>query len=80
MSMLNKKIAASVCLSTLGLALSSTASFATGQEGVVTASVLNVRSWPNTSYSITTKVYKGETVEVLESLNGWSEIKTASEK
>ena len=78
--MLNKKIAASVCLSTLGLALSSTASFAAGQEGVVTASTLNVRSGPSTSYSITTKVYKGETVEVLESSNGWSKIKTSTGK
>ena len=78
--MLNKKIAASVCLSTLGLALSSTASFATGQEGVVTASVLNVRSGPNTSYSVITKLYKGDKVEILESSNGWNKIKTSSGK
>ena len=78
--MLNKKIAASVCLSTLGLALSSTASFATGQEGVVTASVLNVRSGPSTSYSVITKLYKGDKVEILESSNGWNKIKTSSGK
>ena len=78
--MLNKKIAASVCLSTLGLALSSTASFATGQEGVVTASALNVRSGPSTSYSVITKLYKGDKVEILESSNGWSKIKTSTGK
>jgi len=78
--MLNRKIAASVCLSTLGLALSSTASFATGQEGVVTASALNVRSGPSTSYSVITKLYKGDKVEILERSNGWSKIKTSSGK
>ena len=46
--------------------------------GTVTASSLNVRSGPSTSYSITTKLYKGNKVEILETSNGWHKIKTSN--
>ncbi len=78
--MLNKRIAVTICASTLGLALSSTASFAAAKEGTVTASALNVRTGPSTSNSVTTKVYKGDKVEILESSNGWHKIKTSNGK
>ena len=43
--------------------------------GLVTATQLNVRSGPSTSYSITTKLYKGDKVEILETSNGWHKIR-----
>ena len=48
--------------------------------GKVTASTLNVRSGAGTSYSVVTKAYKGDKVELLESLNGWYKIKLSSGK
>ena len=49
-------------------------------ETVVTASALNVRSGASISYSVITKVYKGDKVEILESSNGWHKIKTSTGK
>ncbi len=76
--MLNRKIAVGVSIPAMALALSATASFANSNEGTVTASALNVRSGPSTSYSITTKLYKGNKVEILETSNGWHKIKTSN--
>ena len=76
--MLNRKIAVGVSLPAMAFALSATASFANSNEGTVTASVLNVRSGPSTSYSVTTKIYKGNKVEILETSNGWHKIKTSN--
>ena len=76
--MLNRKIAVGLSVPAMALALSATASFANSNEGTVTADVLNVRSGPSTSYSITTKLYKGNKVEILETSNGWHKIKTSN--
>ncbi len=40
----------------------------------VTASALNVRSGIGTSYKIVKVLKKGETVEVIETLNGWGKV------
>ena len=76
--MLNRKIAIGVSVPAMALALSATVSFANSNEGTVTADALNVRSGPSTSYSITTKIYKGNKVEILETSNGWHKIKTSN--
>ena len=78
--MFNRKIAVGVSIPTMALALSATASFANSSEGTVTADVLNVRSGPSTSYSITTKTYRGNKVEILETSNGWYKIKLSNGK
>ena len=48
--------------------------------GTVTASSLNVRSGPSTSYKIVTTVKKNDKVNILQSSNGWYKIETASVK
>ena len=78
--MLNRKIAIGVSVPVMALALSATASFANSNEGTVTADALNVRSGPSTSYGITTKIYKGDKVEILETSNGWHKIKASNGK
>ena len=76
--MLNRKIAVGVSIPAMALALSVTSSFADSNEGTVTASALNVRSGPSTSYGITTKLYKGSKVTIIETSNGWHKIKTSN--
>ena len=76
--MLNKKMALAVCATTIGVAITSTASFANDNQGQVTASALNIRSGPSTSYGVVTKAYKGESVEILESSNGWYKVKLSN--
>ena len=78
--MFNRKIAVGVSIPTMALALSAAASFANSSEGTVTADVLNVRSGPGTSYSVTTKAYKGNKVEILETSNGWYKVKLSNGK
>ena len=58
----------------------STQTPSTGKKGTVTASTLNIRSGASTSYSIVTKAYKGNTVEILESSNGWHKVKLSNGK
>ena len=48
-----------------------------GKLAMVTADALNVRSGPSTSYAKITFVYKGQSVEIIESSNGWHKIKTS---
>ena len=78
--MFNRKIAVGVSIPTMALALTATASFANSSEGTVTADVLNVRSGPSTSYSVTTKIYKGNKVEILNTSNGWYNVKLSNGK
>ena len=78
--MLNRKVTIGVSVPVMALALSATASFANSNEGTVTADALNVRSGPSTSYGITTKLYKGDKVEILETSNGWHKIKESNGK
>ena len=58
----------------------STQTPSTGKKGTVTASALNIRSGASTSHSIVTKAYKGNTVEILESSNGWHKVKLSNGK
>ena len=44
------------------------------EYGTVTASELNVRSGPGTSYSIITCIYKGAIVEIISESNGWYKV------
>lgn len=55
-------------------------SIVTNETGTVTATVLNVRSGAGTSYSIVTKINKGNKVNIIESKNGWYKIKTSNGK
>ena len=48
--------------------------------GTVTASSLNVRSGPRTSYTVVTTVKKNDKVNILQSSNGWYKIETSSGK
>ncbi|MEW9079507.1 C40 family peptidase, partial [Terrisporobacter glycolicus] len=47
-------------------------------KGTVTASTLNIRSGPSTSNSIVGKAYKGNTVDILSSSNGWYKVKLSN--
>ncbi|GKX67500.1 family 10 glycosylhydrolase [Inconstantimicrobium mannanitabidum] len=48
------------------------------KTGIVTASVLNVRSGPGLNYSILTTVSRGARVTILGSKNGWYNVKLSS--
>ena len=48
--------------------------------GTVTASSLNVRSGPSTSYTVVTTVKKNDKVNILQSSNGWYKLETSSGK
>lgn len=54
---------------------SSQSVYADNNVGIVTASLLNVRSGPSTSNSIIGGVIKNEKVNIISSKNGWYEIK-----
>jgi len=47
-------------------------------KGIVTASVLNIRSGPNTSYKIVGTVKKGNTVYITNTKTGWYKISSGS--
>jgi len=55
-----------ICLRTYAKLETVTESTTTKQVGKVTASALNIRSGAGTGYSVVGKLYKGETVEILE--------------
>ncbi|MCR8744913.1 SH3 domain-containing protein [Romboutsia lituseburensis] len=76
--MVDKKIAVALCATTIGFAMASTDSFANESQGIITVSALNIRSGPSTSYSVVTKAYKGDKVEILESSNGWHKVKLSN--
>lgn len=48
------------------------------KTGIVTASVLNVRSGPGINYSVLTTVSRGARVTILGSKNGWYNVKLSS--
>ena len=78
--MLERRIATAMSVTTASLALATTMSFADAKVGTVTASALNIRSGASTSHSIVTKAYKGNTVEILETSNGWYKVKLSNGK
>jgi len=49
---------------------------ATGQSGIVIASVLNVRSGPSTNYGVLSTLRSGAVVNILETRNSWHRIPT----
>ncbi len=48
------------------------------KTGIVTATVLNVRSSPSTNSSVLTTLRKGSTVNIVSNSNGWHNIKLAN--
>ena len=77
--MMKSKASIAICVTALGMAISSGHVFA-GQQGTVTADVLNVRTGPGTSYSKVTKVYTGKVLNILETKNGWHKIQLSNSK
>ena len=77
--MFNNKIMATVGISAIALTMSATDTYA-AEKGTVTASALNVRSGNSTNHSIISKLYKGDTVDILDSSNGWYKIKLSNGK
>ena len=72
-------IVAAISLSALGLSISANESYA--QEiGTITASALNIRTGAGTNYSKITMAYKGDTVEILSSSNGWYNVRLSNGK
>ncbi len=78
--MLDRKIATAISVTSLGIALSGTSVFADTKTGTVTASSLNIRSGPSTSYSIVGYTQKGDNLQILETSNGWYKVKLANGK
>ena len=73
---MKKKIA----LATLAIVPMATSNAHAATIGTVTASSLNVRTGPSTSYTIITTVKKNDKVNILQSSNGWYKIETTSGK
>ncbi|KGJ50688.1 hypothetical protein KD33_01445 [Clostridium sp. NCR] len=72
---MNKKIA----IATLAfMPLTATNVFASGQEGIVTAPSLNVRSEPSTGSSFLFSIKQNEKVTILETQDGWYKIKAGN--
>lgn len=70
-----------VALATLAmLPLSVATVSAMEQDGVVTATSLNVRSGPSTKYNVLTTVKKNEKLTILDSSNGWYNVRLSSGK
>ncbi len=72
---MNKKIA----IATLAfMPLTATNVFASGQEGIVTAPSLNVRSEPSIGSSFLFSIKQNEKVTILETQDGWYKIKAGN--
>ncbi|WP_438617153.1 SH3 domain-containing protein, partial [Paraclostridium sp.] len=70
-----------IAMATLALIpLTATNAFASNQEGIVTATSLNVRSGPSTEHSVVFSVKKNDKVTILQSENGWYKISAANGK
>ncbi len=77
--MKNNIVVNSLLLSSAIVAIGATDAYAS-QTGTVTASTLNIRSGAGTSYSVITKAYKGESVDILDTSNGWYKVKLSNGK
>ena len=69
-----------VALATLAILPMATSSSHSATIGTVTATSLNVRSGPSTSYNVVTTVKKHDKVSILNTSNGWYKIETTSGK
>ncbi|WP_338659690.1 SH3 domain-containing protein [Paraclostridium sordellii] len=68
-----------IAMATLALIpFTATNAFASNQEGIVTATSLNVRSGPSTDSSFLFSIKKNDRVTILKSENGWYKISTAN--
>ncbi|MBW4861469.1 MAG: SH3 domain-containing protein [Paeniclostridium sp.] len=68
-----------IAMATLALIpFTATNAFASNQEGIVTATSLNVRSGPSTYSSFLFSIKKNDKVTILKSENGWYKISTAN--
>ncbi|MFR6552909.1 MAG: SH3 domain-containing protein [Paraclostridium sordellii] len=68
-----------IAMATLALIpFTATNTFASNQEGIVTATSLNVRSGPSTDSSFLFSIKKNDKVTILKSENGWYKISTAN--
>ncbi|MDU6113051.1 MAG: SH3 domain-containing protein [Paeniclostridium sordellii] len=68
-----------IAMATLALIpFTATNAFASNQEGIVTATSLNVRSGPSTDSSFLFSIKKNYKVTILKSENGWYKISTAN--
>ena len=77
--MKNNIVVNSLLLSSAIVAIGTTDAYA-AQTGTVTASALNIRSGAGTNYSVITKAYKGESVDILDTSNGWYKVKLSNGK
>jgi cell wall-associated NlpC family hydrolase len=77
--MIKKSLAMSIGLGSVAFSLSAIDSYAS-QTATVTADALNVRSGPSTTHSVIGKLYKGNTVDILQISNGWCEVKLSNGK
>ena len=77
--MKNNIVVNSLLLGSAMVAIGATDSYA-AQTGIVTASALNIRSGAGTNYSVITKAYKGESVDILDTNNGWYKVKLSNGK
>ena len=77
--MIDRKIAASISITSLGIVLSGTAVFANANKtGIVTATALNIRSGPSTNNSVVSYIHKGDKLRILETSNGWYKVKLSN--
>ena len=74
---MKKGIAMSIFVGTAAFGMAATDSYAQ-EVGTITASALNIRSGPGTGNSIVGKAYKGQTVTILESKDGWHKVKLSN--
>ena len=74
-----RKITTIVLSSIIALSITTTSSFA-NTIGKVTASKLNVRSGPSTSYKTVDSVSKNSSVTIIQESNGWYKVKLSNGK
>ncbi|MEG1311346.1 MAG: SH3 domain-containing protein, partial [Romboutsia sp.] len=72
-------IVKAIVLSSAVMAIGVTDSYA-AEKGTINVDVLNIRSGAGTNYSVISKAYKGNTVEILEKVSGWCKVKLSNGK
>lgn len=74
-----KKIVATLGIGAVAISMNAIEASAM-EKGTINTSALNIRSGPSTNDSIIDKAYKGQTIEVLDSSNGWYKVKLSNGK
>lgn len=74
---MNKKTMVAIGIGALAVSLNAAEANAM-EKGTISASALNIRSGPSIKNSKLGKVYKGQTVEILEKSQGWYKIKASN--